>query len=322
MATKRPGCMGHAFHGSPPELKAARATSAVVLRIVRKRSTSGHEGGGRTAYRALVPRFVALGDSLTEGVGDPHPAWPNGLRGWAELVAARLAATDPTTEYANLALRAKTAWDVAREQVPAALEMKPDIVTIWAGGNDILRPRLHLDRVLTPIDEALAQLAVTTTTLIVFTGFEISGSPFLGPLRARVRELNSNLREIAHHRGAVVADVSPRNEWRDRRLWAGDRVHPSPLGHERLAAQVGTLLGLAPQPAPPVLDPPQPPRRDRVIADEFEWWRDHAAPHIGRWATRASRHDTVRPKWAVPVRPAEWPPWADQPMGTGRTATI
>lgn len=268
-----------------------------------------------------MTRFVALGDSLTEGVGDPHPAWPNGLRGWADLVAARLAACDPSTEYANLALRAKTARDVLAEQVPRAVELRPDIVTIWAGGNDILRPRVNLDNVLQPLDHAMAQLAMTST-IIVFTGFEISGSPVLGALRSRVRALNESLREIARDRGALVADVSERSVWKDRRLWAGDRVHPSPLGHQRLADQIAHLIGLDPQ-GPgshsPLLAPTPPSRWARVVADEAQWWRMHAAPHIARWATGASRRELVVPKWSVPVRPAATFPWFD--VGNDLTAS-
>lgn len=258
-----------------------------------------------------MTRFVALGDSLTEGVGDPHPAWPNGLRGWADLVAALLAAHDPASDYANLALRGKTARDVAAEQLPVAVALQPDIVTVWAGGNDILRPRLRLDNVLAPVDHALAQFAATTT-VIVFTGFEISGSLALSPLRCRVRALNTGLREIARERGALIADVSERGSWADRRLWAGDRVHPSPLGHQRLAAEVAHLLGLgADTAAPPELGLPRPSRFGQTLAAEVEWWRVHAAPHIARWATGASRRELVVPKWSVPVRPAGSLPWCD-----------
>lgn len=267
-----------------------------------------------------MTRFVALGDSLTEGVGDPHPSWPNGFRGWADLVAAHLASGDPSTEYANLALRGKTARDVATEQLPVALGMNPDIVTIWAGGNDILRPVLRLENVLEPIDHALAQLAATAATVIVFTGFEITGSPALGPVRSRVRALNAGLREIARDRGALVADVSERHAWKDRRLWAGDRVHPSPVGHQRLAAHVAQLIGLVPAVASaPSLEPAPPSRFAKAVADEVQWWRLHAAPHIARWATGASRRELVTPKWGVPVRPAATFPWFD--LGNDVAAT-
>lgn len=83
-----------------------------------------------------MARFVALGDSLTEGTGDPHGGYPNGLRGWADLLATELARVDPGLEYANLALRAKRARDVLVEQVPAAVALRPTLVTLWVGGND------------------------------------------------------------------------------------------------------------------------------------------------------------------------------------------
>jgi len=267
-----------------------------------------------------VTRFVALGDSLTEGVGDPHPAWPNGLRGWADLVAARLSVEDPLVEYANLALRGRTARDVVAEQLPAALRLQPDVVTVWAGGNDILRPVVRLDDVLASVDQAIGRLVGTVATVIVFTGFEVTGSPVLRPVSARVRALNAGLREAARARGVLVADVSGRQEWADRRLWAPDRVHPSPLGHERLASVVGSLLGLAAPTTQDVVTSPLPPRRRaRAARDELLWWRDHVAPHVRRWAMGASRREPVPPKWVEPVRPAlSWPWFGDDndPAGT------
>ncbi|MSZ77615.1 MAG: SGNH/GDSL hydrolase family protein, partial [Actinobacteria bacterium] len=86
-------------------------------------------------------RYVALGDSFTEGVGDPDDARPNGLRGWADRVAEVLGAQDPGFGYANLAIRGRKLDAILDEQVDAALALRPDLVTIYAGANDILRPR-------------------------------------------------------------------------------------------------------------------------------------------------------------------------------------
>lgn len=266
--------------------------------------------GGRTAYVPLVTRFVALGDSLTEGVGDPHPAWPNGLRGWADLVAARLCAVDSDLEYANLALRGRTARDVVTEQLPVALSLRPDVVTMWAGGNDILRPVVRLDDVLASIDHALDRLVGAAGTVVVLTGFEVTGSPVLRPVRDRVRALNAGLREVARARGAVVADVSGRAEWADRRLWAPDRVHPSAFGHARLASVVGRLLGLEEEPDRwGSVGADDRPGFARAAREQLLWWRAHVAPHMRRWATGASRRETVLPKWVEPVRPAVSAPW-------------
>lgn len=268
-----------------------------------------------------MTRFVALGDSLTEGVGDPHPAWPNGLRGWADRFAARLSVEDPLVEYANLALRGRTARDVVVDQLPAALRLQPDVVTVWAGGNDILRPVVRLDDVLASVEHALDRLAGTVGTVVVFTGFEVSGSPVLRPVSSRVRALNAGLREVARARGVLVADVSGRQEWADRRLWAPDRVHPSPLGHERLASIVGSVLGLGPPATPDVAGLPSPPRRLAASArEELLWWREHVAPHVRRWATGASRREAVPPKWIEPVRPAGSAPWFGSDNDPARTS--
>ena len=90
-------------------------------------------------------RFVALGDSFTEGVGDDDPTRPNGVRGWADRMAERLAAADAGFGYANLAIRGKKLRQIMAEQVDAAVELKPTLVSIYAGANDILRPRIDID---------------------------------------------------------------------------------------------------------------------------------------------------------------------------------
>src|SRR3546814_1658686 len=87
-------------------------------------------------------RYVALGDSFTEGVGDPDPTSPNGLRGWADLVAEQLAKHSDDFGYANLAIRGRKLDPILAEQLEPAVAMRPDLVTIYAGGNDLLRPKV------------------------------------------------------------------------------------------------------------------------------------------------------------------------------------
>ena len=85
-----------------------------------------------------IDTFVAIGDSFTEGLNDPAPG--GGFRGWADLVAGALAAQRPGLfRYANLAIRGKLLGQVVAEQVPRAVELAPDLVSLAAGGNDILR---------------------------------------------------------------------------------------------------------------------------------------------------------------------------------------
>ena len=78
-------------------------------------------------------RYVALGDSFTEGVGDPDPGRPNGVRGWADRAADVLATQTDDFGYANLAIRGRKLQAVLAEQIQPALALEPDLVTIYAG---------------------------------------------------------------------------------------------------------------------------------------------------------------------------------------------
>ena len=104
-------------------------------------------------------RYVALGDSFTEGVGDPDPDRPNGLRGWADRVAEVLGTTSDDFGYANLAIRGRKIDTIVGEQVVPPRVLDPDLVTVYAGANDILRPQVDLDSLVASYDEALGRLA-------------------------------------------------------------------------------------------------------------------------------------------------------------------
>ncbi|HLK96122.1 MAG TPA: SGNH/GDSL hydrolase family protein [Nocardioidaceae bacterium] len=109
----------------------------------------------------MFTRYVALGDSFTEGVGDVDEARPNGVRGWADRVAEVLSASSPGFGYANLALRGRTLQPILAEQLAPAVAMRPDLVTIYAGANDVLRPYVDLDELIARYDEGVAALAST-----------------------------------------------------------------------------------------------------------------------------------------------------------------
>jgi len=110
-------------------------------------------------------RYVALGDSFTEGVGDPHPNAPGGLRGWADRVAEVLARGSDDFAYANLAVRGKLIRQIADDQVDAAVSLQPDLITISAGGNDVIRPGTDPDEIGRLFDDIIVRLSVTGATI-------------------------------------------------------------------------------------------------------------------------------------------------------------
>lgn len=254
-----------------------------------------------------MTRFVALGDSLTEGVGDAHAAYPNGWRGWADLFAEHLARLDPSTEYANVALRAKRARHVLDEQVGVAAGLNPSIVSIWAGGNDVLRPRGSVADVADAVDESVDRLRGTGATVLLFTGFELPDSVVLRHVRSRIATLGQAIESIARNHDAVVVDVATFASWSQRPVFEADRVHPSTHGHHLLARRVCDVLGL-----PPLwvederMTTPTEPGWLASLRAEHRWWRETVLPQIHRWATNAAMKEAAAPKWASLVQPATW----------------
>jgi lysophospholipase L1-like esterase len=252
-----------------------------------------------------IRSYVALGDSFTEGVGDPDPARPNGVRGWADRVAEVLGAADEGFGYANLAIRGRKLRQVVDEQLEPALGMAPELVTVYAGGNDILRPSVDVDAILVPYAEAVARLRAGGSRVLLFTGFDLGQAPVLGRLRGRVAIYNEIVREIADTHGAGIVDFWRMREHRDWRLWDVDRIHMSTVGHRHLAVAVLDVLGV---PHDVRLDPlanERPLTRSEQRRADLAWARTHAGPWVHRRLTGRSSGDGVSPRYPhlVPFGP-------------------
>ena len=117
---------------------------------------------------ASYRRYVALGDSQTEGLNDGDDAV--GVRGWADRFAEALAATtSPGLLYANLALRGCRARDVRHGQLGAALEMEPDLASVVVGMNDLLRHDYDADATVRDVEETFAALRATGCQVVTMT---------------------------------------------------------------------------------------------------------------------------------------------------------
>jgi lysophospholipase L1-like esterase len=253
-------------------------------------------------------RYVALGDSFTEGVGDPDPTRPNGLRGWADRVADVLALQAPDFRYANLAVRGRKLRAILDEQVEPALALEPDLVTIHAGANDVLRPRVDIDALAAAYDGAVGRLARSGAHVVMFTIFDPGAGGLYGPLRGRMAVFNEWVREIADRHDASIVDmwrmrdVGPAVEWMDV-----DRMHLNSIGHQHMAIAVLDALGMTheleqlPRPPLPVLS-----RRERLAGD-LTWAREFLGPWIHRRLTGRSSGDLVSPKYPQLTRIEERP---------------
>ncbi len=244
-----------------------------------------------------LPRsFVAIGDSFTEGLDDPLP--DGSYRGWADLVATRLAEQEPQFQYANLAIRGRLFDAVVSEQVPAALRMRPDLISFAAGGNDALRRSFDVDRICWRLDRIVEQMRGTGATVLLFTAADVSGLlPARRVLLPRIQALNEIIRRVAAAHEAVLIDLWADTGFADRRLWSEDRLHLSPLGHRRVAAHVLRALGVEADPEWMQTLPSQPPRPWlSARREDLVWVRRHFAPWIRRRLAGRSSGDNVLPK--------------------------
>lgn len=259
------------------------------------------------AYSARVGgsvrrRFVALGDSFTEGVGDRNPNLPNGVRGWADRVAEKLAKHEKGWEYANLAIRSKRLRHIIDEQLERALALEPTLVTLYAGGNDILDLGTDMDRLLEDYTGLVDRLAGTGATLVLFTGYDVKVNPLLEPLRRRNWQYNARVRELAREHGAVLVDYWCFDEYNDKRMWDSDRLHMSTAGHKFLARQVLAHLGVPTSFKPKVWEPLEPRNAREWLAAQREWMSDWVVPLIGRKLRGVTLGDSLLPRWPEPVK--------------------
>lgn len=253
-------------------------------------------------------RYVALGDSMTEGLGDPGP--DGGLIGWADRLAALLSAHSGDFTYANLAVRGRKLADIAGPQIEAGLELAPDLVSIIGGGNDILRPGADPDALAAELEEAIATIRATGADVLMATPADPAGAPIVERTRGRAAIYLGHLWSIAERQGAYLM-----NQWsftflRDWRMWEPDRIHMSAEGHRRVALAAYETLGHTAQEADwRVPLPPQPaPGRLEALRENAVWAKEYAAPWVTRRLQGKSSGDTISPK-----RPDLGPPGPPTP---------
>lgn len=248
-------------------------------------------------------RYVALGDSFTEGIGDPEPKAPGGNRGWADRVAENLAERTDDFAYANLAVRGRLLQQIMDEQIDAALALHPDLISISAGGNDIIRPGTDPDEVAARFEQAIIRLRSGKATVVMFNGPDIGMTPVLRRVRGKVAIYNENLRAIAARHDAIVVDMWALRDLQDPRMWDRDRLHFSPLGHHTIARAVLDALGVE-HDLEPMRPEPLPTRTwHQARTEDLGWAREYLVPWVVRRIRHQSSGDRVTAKRPDPLHP-------------------
>jgi lysophospholipase L1-like esterase len=238
---------------------------------------------------ATFTSFVALGDSFTEGMSD---ALPDGsYRGWADLLADRLAARQPGFRYANLAVRGKLIRQIAEDQVDTAVAMRADLVTLVGGLNDVLRPKCDVAAVCAQLESSVERLAPSCARLVLMRSPARRG-PVATRFAPRMEQLFGFVDDLARRHGALVVDLYGAEVLGDSRMWGDDRLHLTAEGHARVAEAVWQRLGLPAESdwtlaLPPAVRPGWAARRTA----DLRFTRQHLLPWIGRRLTGRSSGD-------------------------------
>lgn len=233
-------------------------------------------------------RYVAIGDSFTEGVGDEQPG--GAVRGWADLVAQGLAdATGEPVEYANLAIRGRLLGPIIAEQLEPALALGPTIISFNGGGNDMLRPGTDIPWIMGETERALRRISEAGVEPLLLAGANPTGGlPSGGKVQKKGDELTASAGALANELGIRFS-----NNWSDPTLaasqyWSLDRLHLAPVGHHRVASNVLRTLGHA-HPADWVIDADPIPAPG--MREQLKYTREHVLPWIGRRLTGRSSGD-------------------------------
>lgn len=193
-------------------------------------------------------RFVALGDSLTEGLCDASRMPAGQYRGWADRLAQLLAHAHARTDdapfrYANLAVRSRRVRHLVDEQLEPALALRPDLVSVLIGSNDLVGRRADPAALAAELERTVRTLRAAGTDVLLVT-------PFLPRRRAamlfarRFAAFASELRRIADDTGAILLDLEALPAIGDLDLWADDKVHLRSRGHRFLAYRAAEALGV------------------------------------------------------------------------------
>ena len=253
-------------------------------------------------------RYIALGDSMTEGMTDEVI---NGkYRGWADRIADVMAKQNPQFTYMNLAIRGKLIQQVIDDQLPQITPYvtgKDTLVSFHAGANDVIRPNYNPAVTLPLYIEAAKKVAATGCTLMLFTVMEKPTSDGkTGKIwESRFHEFNKIVRHTAELTGAVLIDWNVAPFLSDIRFLADDRLHINAQGHYRVSQGVLEKLGL---PFDSTWKTPLPPAQKTTLLkkaiSDVRWIFTFVLPWIWRRARGKSSGDGRSSKFSAPI---SWP---------------
>jgi lysophospholipase L1-like esterase len=232
--------------------------------------------------------FAALGDSITLGVGDPvREPGRRGVtwRGWAALLADGLQGA----QLHILASNGARAADIERDQLPRALQLRPDVASVVFGVNDTLRSSFDPDQIAAAATHTISSLRASGAEVLTMRlpdPGKMLGLPgaLARPLARRAHLVNSVMDSLSRRFGTLHFDAANDTEVFDPRMWAVDRLHPSERGHRLIARRFHAQLAAAGHPVgeEPGAEPLNPPP---TRAAELAWMATKGTVWVMRRST-------------------------------------
>jgi lysophospholipase L1-like esterase len=249
--------------------------------------------------RAKYRSYVAIGDSLSEGLGDftfnekrEHNGWTDRLAALLSTEAAEAGIAGADFHYANLALRGSKMRTIMGAQLEAALRLQPDLVTVMAGSNDFsTRDLAALERIFR---DGLQLLLAAGSDVVVANTIRPAHLKFFRKVLPRAYRMSQMIDRVAASLGIPVIDVHGIEDFTDLVYWAEDMVHFSGHGHIRVANEAAATLGLThriPEAARHEMTAPS-----RNLLATLRWYKEYVLPFIERRLRGTSSGDGLTSK--------------------------
>jgi EmrB/QacA subfamily drug resistance transporter len=191
-------------------------------------------------------RFVVVGDSMAEGVGDPVPGYEH--LGWADRVARGIG---DGIAYLNLGRRNLLAAEVRATQLDRALAFAPDLAAVVCAGNDLMRRDHDAAAVEREVDAIVTALRAAGSEVIMMAPFDISLTPLVADAdkaawRSLIERMSALAERVARRHGAVLLDFRAHPAGSDPGIYSADKIHLNARGHALVAEDTLRALAAAP----------------------------------------------------------------------------
>jgi lysophospholipase L1-like esterase len=179
-------------------------------------------------------KYVALGDSLTYGMGAQNQA-----ESFPYLLAGKLSSSTTTVEAVNLAMPGETSAGLLRDQIAEAVKQNPQMITLLIGINDI-HNRVTKDAYQKNLSAIVKTLQEKTLAKIYLINLPDLGTktlilpPYNLYFDVRTKEFNEIISNVAKEYGIAVIDIyqSKTIFKHDKLYYSADQFHPSAKGYE------------------------------------------------------------------------------------------